>query len=69
MHRVLHNLGGVKCQPFLKCSAYYVADLIPLTADSFPPESVTNTNNSHSADFAEPFFVFALFQAISIQKT
>ena len=28
MQKVLHNLGGVKCQPFLKSSAYNVADVI-----------------------------------------
>ena len=28
IQKVLHKLGGVKCQPFLKISAYYVADLI-----------------------------------------
>ena len=52
---VLHNLGGVKCQPFLKNSAYYVADLIPLIADSL---------FFRARDFAESF----CFQAISIQK-
>ena len=28
--KLLLNLGGVKCQPSLKCSGYYVADLTPL---------------------------------------
>ena len=29
------NLDGLKCQPFLKCSGYYVADFTPLNlADS-----------------------------------
>ena len=32
IQRVLYNLA--KCQPFLKNNAYYVADLIPLIADS-----------------------------------
>ena len=33
--KLLHNLGGVRCQPSLKCSGYYVADLTPLKlADS-----------------------------------
>ena len=44
----------VKCQPFLKCSGYYVADLTPLNL----------TDSS-----LETLLVFALFQVISIQKT
>ena len=51
----LHNLGGVKCQPSLKCSGYYVADLTPL-------------NFADSLEFSEPS-CFVLFQTISIQKT
>ena len=32
IHPVIQRviLGGVKCQPFLICSGYYVADLTPL---------------------------------------
>ena len=49
----LHNLGGVKCQPFLKRSGYYVADLTPL-------------NLTDSLETCLSLSFFALFQAISI---
>ena len=54
--KLLHNLGGVKCQPSLKCSGYYVADLTPL-------------NLADSLESFLSLLVFALFKAISIQKT
>ena len=35
IQRELLHLGGLKCQPFLKRSGYYVADLTPLILTDF----------------------------------
>ena len=35
IQEVLHNLGGVNCQPFLKSSAHYAADLMYSLAFQF----------------------------------
>ena len=64
MQKVLQHLGGVKCQPFLKCSAYCVADLLI----NFQISHYTINFCSLCWIFFLSLFVFVLFQATSIHQ-